>query len=1770
MMFNTGPHSVQLRMPGSCLSGVACEFDSVGPGLRLMCPTFKLRDRIGGPHPAIVREAETTSTSRPRALTMKTSTFRAVALACVFVLPVTVRAADGDAKKGADPNAPISYYKQIRPIFQAHCQGCHQPAKAGGGYVMTAFDRLLSGGESKDTAIVPKKPEDSHLLEMITPQNGKAEMPRDKPALAVADIELISRWVAQGAVDDTPTNARARYDAEHPPVYTRPPVIPAIDFSPDGQYLAVAGFHEVLLWKADGSELVARLVGLSERIESLRFSPDSTRLAVTGGLPGRMGEVQIWDVAKRKLALSVPVTFDTVYGASWSPDGTKLALGCADNSVRAIDTKTGAQVLFMGSHNDWVLDTSFSVDGSHLMSVGRDMAAKLTEVGTQRFVDNITSITPGALKGGIQSVARHPKRDEILMGGSDGVAKLYRVFRQTVRVIGDDSNLIRVFEPMKGRVHSVAISTDGKRIAVGGGLDGAGELQVYGYEFDTNLPDNIKAIMSKVASSRSAEEAATLTKYQKDGVKLISRVDLPTSIVYGIAFRPDGQGLAAAGGDGIVRIYNPESGALIKEFAPAPLTGEGSTAPAAVATVAPKTEEAVETETLPAGTNITEIKANPESIKLGNKFAYAQLLITAKTDAGDLIDITRMVEPQLSSPVVDVSRSGLVRPKADGQATLTLGLAGKKVEVPVTVAGLGVEPRADYVHDIMPVLSRLGCNAGTCHGSAQGKNGFKLSLRGYDPIFDVRALTDDHASRRVNLASPDDSLMLLKPTGAVPHVGGQLMLPGEPYYDVLRNWIASGAKLDLGSPRVTKIELSPLNPSIAKVGAKQQMRVLATYASGEVRDVTREAFIESGNGEVATATRAGLMTSLRRGEAPILARFEGSYAATTLTVMGDRTGFVWEQPPSYGKIDELVASKWERMKIKPSDVCNDAEYIRRVTLDLTGLPPTADEVRAFLADTRESRVKRDAVVDRLVGSKEYVEYWTNKWADMLQVNRKFLGVEGSVAFRKWIRDQVEKNVPYDQIARAVMTASGSNKENPPASYFKILRDPAATMENTTQLFLAIRFNCNKCHDHPFERWTQDQYYQTAAYFAQVDLQADPAAKGQTIGGTDVEAPKPLYEQVVDKGEGEIIHDRTKKVTPPQFPFAVPHTTTEKAPRRVELASWLTSRDNPYFARSYVNRLWGYLFGVGVIEPLDDIRAGNPASNPELLDYLTSEFVKSNFDVRHIMKLICKSRTYQLSVATNKWNSDDKTNFSHAVARRLPAEVLYDAVYRVMGAVSKIPGVAPGTRAAELSDSGVELPSGFLTTFGRPVRESSCECERSSGLQLGPVMALVSGPTVGDAIADPDSELTKLVGRETDENKLVNELFVRILNRPATPAEIEACRQSFAAIDQDHKALAEALGKREVDVALARPQLEREREAAIAAAKATLATYEQELAPKLAEAEKQKAANTAKLEAELKTYEGTLPAKLAEWEKAQSTAVRWVPIEATSLQASNGSTLTKEADRSITVSGANKNGVVTITAETDLTDITGVRLEVLTDDRLPNKGPGRAPDGNLVLNEIQVTAAPKGNAAQAKPVALQTPLSDFAQAGFEVAKAVDGNLDPNQGWALSPATGVTHWATFETKEAVGAAGGTLLTFKLHQNFNNVFTLGRFRISITRVPRPVALGLPEDFRSILAVAPEIRTDAQRNTLVTYFRAIDPELRKRVDAVNASKAPLPTDPRLKELRDQLEAATKPVPPDAKLAQLRADLEMSVKQAVSRRLTAAQDVAWALINSPAFLFNH
>ena len=1111
----------------------------------------------------------------------------------------------------------------------------------------------------------------------------------------------------------------------------------------------------------------------------------------------------------------------------------------------------------------------------------------------------------------------------------------------------------------------------------------------------------------------------------------------------------------------------------------------------AVAAVLGLAAPAVAQEKLPDGAKILRLEARPAAVKLTTPFTYAQLIVTAHLEGGETADVTRMakVEP----PTNVIVAAGLVRPKADGSGDIAVSLGGKSVTVPVTVQDSQADYAVSFVRDVEPVLSKLGCNAGTCHGAQQGKNGFKLSLRGYDSLYDYRALTDDLEGRRFNRAAPERSLMLMKPAGAVAHQGGVTMQPNDPNYELLRRWIAQGVKFDPDALRVRSLELFPKNPTVARLGQKQQFAVLATYADGSVRDVTAESFVDSSNTEVATVDKTGLLTAVRRGEATMLARYEGAYAASTAVVMGDRTGFAWEPRPVHNYIDELVDAKLKKVRVQPSPVCDDSEFIRRVHLDLTGLPPSPDEVRKFLADTTDTRARRDALIDRLIGSEAFIEHWTNKWADLLQVNGKFLGGQGAVTFRKWIRDAVATNMPYDQFAHAILTANGSNVENPPASYYKVLRTPDAVMENTTQLFLAIRFNCNKCHDHPFERWTQDQYYQFAAFFAQVERKEDPKFKGQKIGGTAVEGAVPLVEQVTE-GKGVFTkHERVETVaTPPKFPYPV---SVELPPpsegRRAQAAKWVTSSANPYFARSYANRVWSYLLGVGVIEPIDDIRAGNPPTNPELLDRLTAEFVESKFDTRSLIKTICKSRTYQLSIATNKWNRDDDINYSHAVARRLSAEALYDSIHAVTGSVSKLPGLPPGSRAAQLPDSNVNLPGGFLELFGKPVRESACECERSGGMNLGPILAMVNGPIVADAIKDPNNRINKLAVAEKDDKKVVEQIYLSVLNRRPTAKELEAGAKAIEAAGADHAALVAENQKRV---------------AAFEAYRATLDTRQ-------------------------KAYEDMLRAQ---------KPTEWVTLDVSKAESKQGATpavgkggakLTVGDDGSIFASGPTALvDIYTVTGSAKLKGpATAVRLEALADASLPGKGPGRAENGNFVLHEFKVATRPLGKSdAKPKNLPLSGAQATTEQAGFAVAGAIDNN--PATWWAIAPNFGKNQAALFRVQPpAAVPKDGIEFVVTLDQRHPDNHKLGKFRLSVTADPNPkLASPLTPEQIAVLGTPAEERTPAQSAKLRADYLAQDKEYQR------------------------LEAEAKDAPP------------------ADARVLGAQDLVWALINNPAFLFNH
>jgi len=752
---------------------------------------------------------------------------------------------------------------------------------------------------------------------------------------------------------------------------------------------------------------------------------------------------------------------------------------------------------------------------------------------------------------------------------------------------------------------------------------------------------------------------------------------------------------------------------------------------------------------------VAALELFPPALMLEGPRDARRVLVTGVVADGTRVDLSAEATYGVEGDGVAFDPAGFARGRKDGGFTVHISAAGKAIDLPVTVKGATAAQPISYIRDVMPVLAKVGCNAGTCHGSAKGKRGFKLSLRGYDPEFDYAQLVDDLAGRRFNRSAPDQSLMLLKPTTGVPHEGGHVLDVDSPNYKILRDWIAEGVKSDFGrTTRVASLEVSPKVIDLALPGDHQQVLVMARYPDGATRDVTGEANFSSSVPDVATVTPAGQVAAAMRGEAALLVRYEGAFGVGNISVMGDRGGFAWKPMAENNYVDTLVNQKLRKVKILPSEACTDAEFLRRASFDLTGLPPTPERVRAFLADPAESTAKRDRAIDALIAGPEFVAHWAHKFADLFQVNRKYLGDKGTWAFLRWIEKAVESNTPYDRIVRELLTARGSSYDNPAVNYMRANKEPSVALENATQLFLGIRFSCNKCHDHPFERWTQGQYYGMAAYWGRIGVKS---------------GPQPGEQVVFDKVDGEVTHPKDGRVMTPTFPYDHPGTVKPVSVRREQLADWLTAPENPYFARSTVNRVWSYFLGRGIIDPVDDIRSGNPPSNPELLDALEKDFIAHGFDLRHLARTIARSRTYQLSIATNDFNRDDKVNFSHATPRRLTAEELLDAIDLAAGRRPGFPGVPAGFRAEQLPDS--QAGEAFLDLFGRPVRETPCECERSSEVSLSQALNLVNGPTIADALINGNGRIATLLKSNPDDTNLAEEMYLAALSRLPSKGEL---------------------------------------------------------------------------------------------------------------------------------------------------------------------------------------------------------------------------------------------------------------------------------------------------------------------------------------------------------------------------------------------------------------
>jgi hypothetical protein len=690
----------------------------------------------------------------------------------------------------------------------------------------------------------------------------------------------------------------------------------------------------------------------------------------------------------------------------------------------------------------------------------------------------------------------------------------------------------------------------------------------------------------------------------------------------------------------------------------------------------------------------------------------------------------------------------------------------------ILFAGNSAAAPVSFDVDVMAVLSKAGCNAGACHGNQNGKGGFKLSLRGENAGRDHRALVRDQMGRRINRVDPDGSLILLKPGGRMAHEGGKRFDRDSTEYQILRDWIAKGTPRRLDAPKLTSLKVTPASKIVFAPTGSVQLKVEATFSDGSRRDVTSLAVYEPSN-LLATVTAGGRVDRVGFGETTISVRYLQEQIPVTLAFMPERKGFAWSDAKPRNYIDRHVLAKLRRLRMNPSLLCDDSTFVRRAYLDAIGLPPTAEEARAFVADKNPD--KRKQLIDRLLTREEFNDWWALKWADLLRVEEKLLDSKGVKVFHGWIRQSFAENKPLDQFAREILTAHGSTYANPPTNFYRALRNPIARAETTAQLFLGVRMQCAKCHNHPFGRWTQDDYYGWASFFARVDYKIIKNDRRDKFDKQEFKG-----EQIVlMKDSGEMKNPATGKQASPRLLGAGPAKLSSDTQRLEMMADWLTAAENEQFARAQVNRIWYHLLGAGIVTPIDDFRATNPPINGPLLDALSKDFIKHKFDVRHLIRTIMNSRTYQLSAEPNATNRDDDVNFSHALVRRLSAEQLHDAIHLAAGVKSRFNGYDEGTRAVQLPgvqsfrrrDKRATSGEMFLKTFGKPGRLLSCECERSDDTTLKQAFVLVSGQMVNDALQRDGGRVDVLAKSKKTSREIVDELTWATLSRSPSDAEL---------------------------------------------------------------------------------------------------------------------------------------------------------------------------------------------------------------------------------------------------------------------------------------------------------------------------------------------------------------------------------------------------------------
>jgi hypothetical protein len=775
---------------------------------------------------------------------------------------------------------------------------------------------------------------------------------------------------------------------------------------------------------------------------------------------------------------------------------------------------------------------------------------------------------------------------------------------------------------------------------------------------------------------------------------------------------------------------------------------------------------------------IVSLEVYPPAVRLDNARDHQRIVVQARRAGGVTLDVTAEAEASLAdASLASIRKSSggdgpliLLTPRADGETTLRVSHGGQVCEVPLTVVSATSSPPLSFRHDVMPVFARGGCNTGSCHGAARGKDGFRLSLFGFDPAGDHFRLTREMPGRRLDLGIPAESLLVAKATGDVPHTGGKRFGPHDPLAETLVAWIAAGAPDDpdggSGLPALEAVDLYPPETLLEGRDARQQLVAVARFADGTDRDVTDLAWYGSNNDSAVEVSPQGGLTAGGRGEAFVMARYQTITVGVPTLVIPENLEFAFPEADGNTWIDDLVDAKLRSLRIAPSPVCDDEAFLRRASLDLVGLLPTPAEREAFLADP--SPDKRARLIDDLLSRKEFVELWVMRWAEILQIRSQGNDVspKGALLYHQWLDRRIAANQPIDEMVRELLAASGGTFTNPPTNYFQLERDTLKLTENIAQAFLGMRIQCAQCHNHPFDRWTMDDYYGFAAFFSAIGRKraADPR---ETI--------------VFDRGSGGMKHPVSgQEVAPRYLGGEAPDVSTRD--RREAVAEWITSPENPFFARRIANLVWAHFYGRGIVHEPDDFRVSNPPVNGPLLDALAARLVESGWDFRGFVREIVSSKTYQRSCQPLDSNRLDTTNFSHASVRRIRAEVLLDILAQVTESTYKFPGLPAGARAVQVADG--RTTTYFLTTFGRATREDVCSCAVSMDPSLSQALHLLNGDVANQRIRSGG-----VVARQLEEGRrpteIIDGLFVRCYGRlPDERERIETLAEVLA--DSDHR------------------------------------------------------------------------------------------------------------------------------------------------------------------------------------------------------------------------------------------------------------------------------------------------------------------------------------------------------------------------------------------------